>query len=157
MRDFISRTASVVKKTTVKAKSVHITGKWVSVKKDVKANVVAHYGNMPGLEFEAGRSHALFEGNWPAGRRPQARDVVRNRKSVALVLKAYNRQSPPASLLAEVFCEVDSFHGNAVSGSLLKTEAATWSMQQGLVGQQLLSKLFRLNRKTGTSKNKALM
>ena len=76
MRDFISKTASVVKKTTVKAKSVHITGKWVSVKKDVKANVVAHYGNMPGLEFEAGRSHALFEGNWPAGRRPPSRSPL---------------------------------------------------------------------------------
>ena len=86
----------------------------------------------------------------------QARDLVHNKDTMAVLVQASPRRVPPPSFLAECLKEVDDFFKNELTGAVTDHEAAKLVMLDAMNGCAMYGYLRRLSRNNIKSKNKVM-
>jgi hypothetical protein len=86
----------------------------------------------------------------------QARDLVNNKDTMEVLIKASPCKVPPPSFVAECLKEVDDFFKNELTGAVTDHEAAKLVMLDAMNGCAMYGYLRKLSRNNMKSKNKIM-
>jgi hypothetical protein len=86
----------------------------------------------------------------------QAYDLVNNKDTIEVLVKASPRRVPPPSFVAECLKEVDDYFKNELTGAVTDHEAAKLVMLDAMNGCAMYGYLRRLSRNNIKSKNKVM-